>query len=93
MRALAVCCDEMMSASGAEAGEHSPFAVMTTMVRVSMNWPLGHGEPEDDVDCLEGRQLDVLVVRRRRRWWRLGVLHLVVGCMVVSRMVTSCSGK
>ncbi len=83
----------MMSASAAEAGEHSPFAVMTAMVRVSMNWPLGHGEPRDDVDWSEGRQLDVLVVRRRHRWWRLGVLDLVVGCVVVSRMVTSCSGK
>ncbi len=83
----------MMSALAAEAGEHSLFAVMTTMVRVSMNWPLGHGEPGDDVDWSEGRQLDVPVARRRRRWWRLCVLYLVVGCVVVSRKVTSCSGK
>jgi hypothetical protein len=75
----------MMSALAAEAGEHSPFAVMIAMVRVSMNWPLGHGEPGDDVDWSEGQQVDVLVVRRRRRWWRLGVLHLVVGCVVVSQ--------
>ena len=54
------------------------------MLRESMNWLLGHGEPGDDVDWSEGRQLDVLVVRRR-----LGVLHLVVGCVVVSRKVTS----
>jgi hypothetical protein len=26
--------------------------------------PLGHGEPGDDVDWSEGRQLDLLVVRR-----------------------------
>jgi hypothetical protein len=44
--------------------------------------PLGHGEPGDDVDWSEGRQLDVLVVRRRRRWWLLGVLHLIVGCVL-----------
>jgi hypothetical protein len=24
----------------------------------------------------------MLVVRRRWRWWRLGVLHLVVGCVL-----------
>jgi hypothetical protein len=83
----------MMSASAAEAGEHSPFAEMIAMVRMSMNWPLGYGEPGDDVDWSEGRQLDVLVVRRQRGWWRLGVLHLVVGCVVVGRKVTSCSGK
>ncbi len=62
---------------------------MTTMLRESMNWLLGHGEPGDDVDWSEGRQLDVLVVRRRRWWWRHVVLHLVVGCVVVSRKVTS----
>jgi hypothetical protein len=28
---------------------------------------LGHGEPGDDVDWSEGLQLDVLVVRQRRR--------------------------
>ncbi len=44
--------------------------------------PLGHGQPGDDVDWSEGRQLDVLVIHRRRQWWRLCVLHLVVGCVL-----------
>ncbi len=60
---------------------------------VSPQLPLSHGEPGDDVDWSGGGQLDVLVARRRRRWLQLGVLHLVVGCVVVSRKVTSCSGK
>ncbi len=43
--------------------------------------PLGHGEPGDDVDWSEGRQLDVSVVRRRRRQ-HVVVLHVAVGCVL-----------
>jgi hypothetical protein len=71
--------------------EEPPMCALHDIVElpggVSPQLPLGHGEPVDDVDWSEGRQLNVLVARWRRRWWRLGVPHLIVGCVVVSRMV------
>jgi hypothetical protein len=44
--------------------------------------PLGHGEPGDGIVGPEEQQHDVLVVCRRRRWWRFGDLHIGVGCVL-----------
>jgi hypothetical protein len=51
-----------------------PHSHTLSVLNVHLVWE--GGEVREKV---EGHKLDVLVVRRQRRWWRLGVLHLVVG--------------
>ncbi len=53
-----------------QGGEHVVVADELIVGAMQDELPLGHGEPGDDVVGPEERQLDVLVVHRRRRWWR-----------------------
>jgi hypothetical protein len=73
-RALAACCDELILRLGGGSGralaaccDETGHDIVMLPGGVSPQLPLGHGEPGDDVDWSEGRQLDVLVVRQRRR--------------------------